>query len=131
MEAQHRFELDDITYVMTPENAMTAYRALKKAAVLLSEAGPSGYTLMGSVMANLGSEELEDLEKVILRNTTVGADKPYRLSDQLERHFNQYREHLVDILVEGFIYQFSPFFNGLTELIMSMDSQAPVPTRTN
>lgn len=35
MNNEHRFEIDGITYLMTPANAMAAWQSLKRARVLL------------------------------------------------------------------------------------------------
>ncbi|WP_230873131.1 putative phage tail assembly chaperone [Xylella fastidiosa] len=35
MNNEHRFEIEGLTYVMTPANAMAAWQSLKRAGVLL------------------------------------------------------------------------------------------------
>ena len=96
MEQQIEFELDGVRYAMTPANAFKAWNVLKKALKIAQ-----GVSVNGSK---------EDLG---LSHATAQVDgKTYRLSDRLEPHFNQYRHHLIGVLVRGVKYQFADFFKG-------------------
>ena len=126
MEQQIEFELDGIRYVMTPANAFKSWNTLKKAlkiaqGVQLSgskEAKRLGSELLSQLLANLGEPTVAEVETLVLAHTTAQVDgKTYRLSDRLDQHFNQYRSHLLDVLVRGVKYQFADFFkNGLSLL---------------
>ncbi len=126
MEQQFEFELDGVRYVMTPANAFKAWNVLKKALKIAqgvsvngSKTGKTlGGELLAQILANLGDPSVKEVEDLVLSHATASVDgKTYRLSDRLEPHFNQYRHHLIGVLVRGVKYQFADFFkNGQTLL---------------
>lgn len=122
MEQQFQFDLDGVSYTMTPANAMSSWTALKNAMKLaqgLSLDGvfgknkqQAGAEILQGLLANLGTPEVKVLEDIVLKHTVCSLDgKNYRLSDNPDKHFNQYRSHLIPILVKGVKYQFGDFFN--------------------
>ena len=132
MEQQKQFELDGVVYMMTPCNAGTAWAAIKNALKLLQavqginvnatpqdEHSGIGIAVIGAVLSNLGDPSVKALEDIIYKHTVAqtGEDKPYRLSDAFDKHFNQYRSHLLPMLKEGLIYQFADFFTGGAQLL--------------
>jgi hypothetical protein len=125
MESELRFTRDGVQYVMTPANAMASWKALKRAASLLKgvdveeiKAGDhEGKTsvAIGTLLANLGEPAVAEIESIVFASTAVqpsGGDKPYRLEDSLDSHFNKHRAHLIPVLVQGVKYQYTDFFAG-------------------
>lgn len=132
MESQKQFEIDGVGYTMTPCNAGAAWAAIKNALKLLQSvqgininpANPNersrvGVAVLGVVLSNLGDPSVKALEDIIYKHTVAQTtdDKPYRLSDAFDKHFNQYRGHLLPVLKEGLIYQFADFFTGGAQLL--------------
>lgn len=121
MEQQIEFELDGVRYAMTPANAFKAWNVLKKALKIAQgvsvngskEGKALGSELLAQILANLGEPAVKEVEDLVLSHATAQVDgKTYRLSDRLEPHFNQYRHHLIGVLVRGVKYQFADFFKG-------------------
>lgn len=121
MEQSKQFTIEDVTYTMTPANAMAAWTALKNAMKLLqsvdlSSLGDSkklGVGVLTTVLSNLGDPSVKELEEIILKHTSCKLDGTmYRLSERFDSHFNQYRGHLITVLKEGLVYQFADFFIG-------------------
>jgi hypothetical protein len=116
----HVFTLDNIDYHMAPANAGAAWEALKRSAMIFSEIkGGDQSEMMGSIigsfLAHVNSPELKALENIIYSNTSVLLEngKMGRLSDNFDNHFNAHRGHIINVLIEGFKYQFSPFLSGI------------------
>ncbi|BBE09464.1 Uncharacterized protein MCB1EB_1303 [Mycoavidus cysteinexigens] len=128
----HQFELDSITYRMTPANAMAGWTALKQAGKLLEgiKVSQESHLEIGTLLAHLGSPQVAEIERLIYEHTTVQAnqDKPFRLAHQLETHFNQHRSHLIRILLEGCKVQFADFFKG--GAWNSLSALMPTPVQT-
>lgn len=133
MEQRKQFTLEDVTYTMTPANAMAAWTALKNAMKLLQsvdlsnlgagkkEAKDMGFSVLTTVLGNLGDPSVKALEEIVLKHTSCEQDgKPYRLSERFDSHFNQHRGHLISVLKEGLIYQFADFFIGGGGLLNNM-----------
>lgn len=133
MEQRKQFTLEDITYTMTPANAMAAWTALKNAMKLLqsvdlfvASAGENagkkiGANVLTTVLANLGDPSVKALEDIVLKHTSCEQDgKQYRLSERFDSHFNQHRGHLIPVLKEGLMYQFADFFIGGGGLLNNM-----------
>lgn len=121
MEQVKQFTIEDVTYTMTPANAMSAWTALKNAMKLLqsvdlSALGDSkklGVGVLTTVLANLGDSSVKELENIVLSHTACEQDgQKYRLSERFDSHFNKYRGHLIAVLKEGLTYQFADFFIG-------------------
>lgn len=124
MERELKFSIDGVQYVMTPSNAMASWNALKRAASLFKGvdieevkkgAGQEGKTsvAIGTLLSNLGEPAVADIEVIVYGSTVANVGgKMYRLSDELDSHFNQYRGHLFRVLVEGVKYQYGDFFAG-------------------
>lgn len=130
MEQQKAFELDGVEYVMTPANAMSSWVALKNALKLAEgfqldfssgDKQKIGLNVLQNLLANLGDPSVQALEEIVLKHTVCKSEgKSYRLSDNPDRHFNQYRGHLIPILIEGVKYQFADFFSGGGGLLKTM-----------
>lgn len=108
-------EIDNVKYVMRPASAMSAWSALKKSAAIfkgISIDTKTGGTEIGAILENLGSQEVEQIEKLIFEHTTVVIDdeKPFKLSSQIDSHFNEHRSHILQVLIAGAMYQFADFF---------------------
>ena len=117
MNAEHRINLDGISYVMRPANAMPAWNALKKAARLLQgvkiERGEGSESLaIGAILANLGDPVVAEIEALVLQHVNAQPEDgaAFRLADRADAHFNQHRGHLLPLLIEGGKYQFGDFF---------------------
>ena len=112
------FDIDDIKYIMTPANAIRAWNALKKAGVLFRGIDVSAQentksNALGAILSNLGEPVVQDIENLVYEHTKVRINgEVFKLSAQTNEHFNQYRSHLIQVLVEGATYQFEDFFNG-------------------
>ena len=110
-----QINIENVTYTMTPANAMTAWTALKNAMKLLQSVDLSslGASVLTTVLANLGDPSIKALEDIVLKHTSCEQDgKLYRLSERFDSHFNQHRGHLIPVLKEGLMYQFADFFIG-------------------
>lgn len=135
MEQEKRFELDGVQYVMTPANAMASWTAIKKALGIAqsiqiqSMSGDKqkvGLEVIQALLANLGDPRIQTIEELVIKHTVCSLNgQNYRLSDNPDRHFNQYRGHLIPVLVEGVKYQFGDFFSGGGKSLMSMLSLSP------
>jgi hypothetical protein len=124
MERELKFPIDGVQYVMTPANAMSSWNALKRAASLLKGvdieevkqgAGQEGKTsvAIGTLLSNLGEPAVAEIEAIVFASTVAQVEsRRYRLSDELDSHFNQHRSHLVRVLMEGVKYQYADFFAG-------------------
>lgn len=141
MESQKQFEHNGVVYLMTPANAMTSWAALKNALRLLqgvnfanlgnTKVEELGASLISVVLSNLGDPSVKVLEDIVLKHTVCqSVEGNYRLSDNPDRHFNQYRANLVPVLVEGLKYQFGDFFSGGGALLTTM-SNPPQTAKRN
>ncbi|AKJ42830.1 phage tail assembly chaperone [Pragia fontium] len=124
MEMKQEFSVDDVTYVMTPANAVAAWSALKKAASLLRglEFGHGQQPVsIGTLLSNLGDPVVNDIEKLVFEHTSVSIEgNAFKLSNKVNEHFNKYRSHMINVLVEGVKYQFSDFFSGGESLLSGL-----------
>ena len=121
----HEFNIDNVKYLMNPINAVPAWNALKKAATLLQGVdltkGESG--AVGALLASLGDPIVADIEKMILDHTVITDEDgiPHKLiMAKVNDHFNKHRTHMVQVLMEGVKYQFTPFFAGGAGQFMSL-----------
>ncbi|KVZ03381.1 phage tail assembly chaperone [Burkholderia stagnalis] len=127
MEKQHDIEMDGVRYVMTPADAAAAWTALKNAGALLQGMQAGGFgsaddvdqtaiaaACISTILSNLGRPEVAQLEAVVWASTaaTVNGGPPYRVRDKFSEHFNQYRAHLIPVLIAGIKYQYADFFGG-------------------
>ncbi|WP_052143104.1 phage tail assembly chaperone [Burkholderia gladioli] len=127
MDKQHDIELDGVRYVMTPADAAGAWSALKNAGVLLQgmQAGGLGSAedvdptaiaaaCVSTILSNLGRPEVAQLEAVVWASTaaSVNGGPRYRVRDKFNEHFNQYRRHLIPVLMAGIRYQYADFFGA-------------------
>lgn len=126
-----QIEIEEVKYTFNPANAIRAWNALKKAGVLLKGLDvtqgqdEAKSVAIGAILGNLGDPVMKDIEDLIYDHTTVSIEgKVFKLSSQLNEHFNQYRGHLVEVLVQGAMYQFEDFFKGgMSSLNRLMPSQ--------
>jgi hypothetical protein len=125
MEKELKFSIDGVQYVMTPANSMAAWTSLKRAASIFKGVdieevkkgdGQEGRTSMaiGTLISNLGDPAIAEIEALVFASTAVQdtGKSAYRLSDDLDGHFNQHRAHLLEVLVRGVKYQYTDFFTG-------------------
>lgn len=128
MELRKTLTLDRVDYVMTPVNAVQGWGCLQKmlAAIGRSKMMNGGDGSMATAIALafsvMDGKELADLQRMVLDSTVVKAEgaMPFKLSDQAETHFNTYRAHLPQLLVEGAVYQFEDFFTGIRATLGSL-----------
>lgn len=129
MEQQMQFELDGIQYTMTPANAMSSWQAIKNALKLVSTVNLTGdntkqigANVISGILSNLGEPSLKALEDIVLNHTSIIDEngKLFRLSNNPDKHFNQYRHHLISVLAEGVKYQFGDFFKDGSKLLTAM-----------
>ena len=116
MEQVKQFTIEDVTYTMTPANAMSAWTALKNAMKLLQSVDLSALgdsKKLGVGVLTLGDSSVKELENIVLSHTACEQDgQKYRLSERFDSHFNKHRGHLITVLKEGLTYQFADFFIG-------------------
>lgn len=127
MNEPKSFELDDVTYKMTLANALAAWSVLKKAGKLFKGIGGADIVgkdgridgkkamlvILDALLENASSEEMAAVEELIFRNTVVVVnDKPRKLIDCKDQHFNEHRGHIFGVLKEGLVFQFADFFKG-------------------
>lgn len=73
-----QINIENVTYTMTPANAMTAWTALKNAMKLLQSVDLSslgnnkklGASVLTTVLANLGDPSIKELEDIVLKHTS-------------------------------------------------------------
>ncbi|MCG9064717.1 hypothetical protein LH425_06620 [Laribacter hongkongensis] len=141
MDNEKRITLDGITYIMTPANANLAWDVLKRAGRLLNgvevskdDAKGGAGKAIGAILSNLGDPAVTEIENLVFGHTNVvPADgKPFRLQDKRAEHFNQYRGHMMPLLMQGASYQFGDFFTGgmaaLGQLFPNMTQLVLPPT---
>lgn len=141
MEQQNELKIDDVTYIMTPANAMRSWSAIKNALKLVNtfdlgamnfeqDRKKLGLSVLTHLLSCLGDPKIKDLEEIVLSHTSARCnDKVMRLSDNPDRHFNQYRHHLITVLIEGAIYQFGDFFKGGGELLKNTQLAKMIRTK--
>ncbi|MGY0342421.1 phage tail assembly chaperone [Xylella fastidiosa] len=140
MNNEHRFEIEGLTYLMTPANAMAAWQSLKRAGVLLrgmdadalANAQGTASVALGTLLSHLGDPAVTEIEALVFEQTAIKTPEgtTYRLSpDRLNEHFNTRRTHLLRVLMEGVKYQYSDFFVGgmaaFQDLIPMPSAQQP------
>ncbi|MDH2927224.1 hypothetical protein FW755_11090 [Lonepinella koalarum] len=115
--------LDDKTYVFHPANALNSWQTLKNALALLGKTDLNigkdeelsgqklGAKMMAAVVSQLGDPALKTVEDLVLGHIATQDEngKQYFIKDQFNKHFGQYPHHLLMLLKEGLVYQFSPF----------------------
>ncbi|HEY4292054.1 phage tail assembly chaperone [Luteibacter sp.] len=132
MEKELKFSIDGVQYVMTPVNASDSWKALKRASALFKGVdiekvkgaagnGEKTSVAIGTLLSNLGDPAVEEIEDLVFASTVakVGG-KVYRISDDFDAHFNQYRSHLLRVLMEGVKYQYSDFFAGVVAMLKGL-----------
>ncbi|WP_431810010.1 phage tail assembly chaperone [Jejubacter sp. L23] len=79
-------------------------------------------TAVALAFSVMDGKELAELQRMVLESTVVKADgaMPFKLLDQAETHFNTWRAHLPQLLVEGALYQFEDFFTGIRATLGSL-----------
>ncbi|WP_208952344.1 phage tail assembly chaperone [Rahnella sp. ChDrAdgB13] len=129
MEAKKTITLDDVTYVMTPVNAMEGWQKLQ---LMLGAIGRSKMsnggdgsiaTAIALAFSVMDGKELAALQEMVIGSTVVKPEDgsmPFKLVDQAGTHFNQYRSHFPQLLVEGALYQFEDFFTGIRATLGSL-----------
>ncbi|ADG20396.1 conserved hypothetical protein [Paraburkholderia atlantica] len=127
MEKEYRIDMDGVLYVMTPADAESAWAALKSAGALLQGMQAGGFgnvddvdttaiatACISTILSNLGRPEVARLEAIVWSATaaSVNGAKPYRVRDKFKEHFNEYRRHLLPVLMAGIKYQYADFFGA-------------------
>lgn len=128
MELRKTLPLDDVDYVMTPVNAVQGWACLQKMlgaigrSKMMNGGDGSMATAIALAFSVMDGKELADLQRMVLDSTVVkmGGAMPFKLADQAETHFNTYRAHLPQLLVEGAMYQFEDFFTGIRATLGSL-----------
>lgn len=128
MEQQKEFEIDGVKYVMTPANAYSAWENLQ---FLLGAIGRSKMDhpgdgsisgVIGLAFSVMDKPELASVQRLVFQNTVLKPEsgQPQRISDIGEAHFNSYRAHLPQLLIEGAQYQFGDFFTGIRDVLAGL-----------
>lgn len=129
MDARKLITLDGVEYVMTPVNAMQGWATLQKMlgaigrSKMMNGGDGSMATAIALAFSVMDSKELAEIQRMVLDSTVVRTGEgimPFKLSDQAETHFNTYRSHLMQLLVEGALYQFEDFFTGIRATLGSL-----------
>lgn len=128
MELKKTLTLDGVDYVMTPVNAVQGWGCLQKMlgaigrSKMMNGGDGSMATAIALAFSVMDGKELAELQRMVLGSTVVRAEgaMPFKLEDQVETHFNMYRSHLPQLLVEGALYQFEDFFTGIRATLGSL-----------
>lgn len=128
MEQRKDFDIDGIRYAMTPANAYGAWETLQ---LLLGAIGrskmdhPGDGSISGAIalaFSVMDRSEMAAVQTLVFDNAVLVPEQgmPSKLSDCGKTHFNQYRAHLPQLLVEGAVYQFSDFFYGIRDVLTGL-----------
>ncbi|TKK23445.1 hypothetical protein EcCFBP13530_04635 [Enterobacter cancerogenus] len=129
MELKKTLTLDGVDYVMTPVNAMQGWQCLQKVlgavgrSKMINGGDGSMATAIALAFSVMDADEMAALQRLVMESTVVrieGGGMPFKLSDQAETHFNTYRAHFPQLLVEGALYQFEDFFSGIRATLGSL-----------
>lgn len=136
MEAEKRVELEGVTYIMRPANALASWNALKAAGAVFrglevdsARVGDVGKTKIdiGAILGNLGDPAIAKIERIVFEQTNVleaGSGQPFRLVDRMETHFNERRGDLIPVLVAGIQYQYADFFTSAAPTLAKLFGKA-------
>jgi hypothetical protein len=122
MEIKKTLTLDGVDYVMSPVNAMQGWQCLQKVlgavgrSKMMNGGDGSMATAIALAFSVMDADEMAALQRMVMDSTVVrieGGGMPFKLADQAETHFNTYRGHFPQLLVEGALYQFEDFFSGI------------------
>ncbi|CAQ85194.1 MULTISPECIES: phage tail assembly chaperone [Photorhabdus] len=77
---------------------------------------------VGAIVSNVGSQEMQGIEQFILKYVTVtdadGNTVLLQKSDDFNRHFNTYRAHYFQLIIDGLKFHFADFLpNGAASVI--------------
>lgn len=67
---------------------------------------------VGSILSNIGSPEMQVIEKFIMKYMTVSENgNEIRLATDIDinNHFNKYRSHYFKIIIDGALFHFKDF----------------------
>lgn len=136
MEAEKRLELEGCVYIMRPANAIASWGALKAAGAVFKgmeiDSGNVGQTKIdiGAILGNLGDPAIAKIERIVFEHTNVQVEgeKPFRLVDRIESHFNDRRGDLIPVLVAGIQYQYADFFTSAAPALARMFGKAKALT---
>lgn len=128
MNNEKVLELDGVEYRFHMLDASTAWGLLTNALSTINTQDlaqvsvgneETSLALVGAVLNKINTPQLKSIQEKIWRNIVVNKNgNTYRISDNFDQHFNEYRGHLIKLLWEGLRFQFSPFFaGGLQSLI--------------
>lgn len=128
MDARKIITLDGVEYVMTPVNAVQGWATLQKMlgaigrSKMMNGGDGSMATAIALAFSVMDGKELTEIQHMVLDSTVVKAEgaMPFKLKDQAETHFNTWRAHLPQLLVEGALYQFEDFFTGIRATLGSL-----------
>lgn len=112
-DGRARMVLDDVSYTFTLANAETGWKAFKSAMAVMKDAKKDA-SILGTILGSLGHPSVDNVEKLVRSNTVVEVpgEKPFRLNDRFDEHFNKHRRHMIKVLLEGVKYQFGDFFDS-------------------
>lgn len=128
MDPRKLITLDEVEYVMTPINAVQGWANLQKMlgaigrSKMMNGGDGSMATAIALAFSVMDGKELAEIQHMVLESTVVKIDgaAPFKLKDQAETHFNTWRSHLPQLLVEGALYQFEDFFTGIRATLGSL-----------
>ncbi|WP_445496682.1 phage tail assembly chaperone [Photorhabdus sp. SF281] len=83
---------------------------------------------VGAIVSNVGSPEMQGIEQFILKYVTVtGADGNTVLlqkPDVFNQHFNTYRAHYFQLIIDGLKFHFADFLPGGVASVVNTNSLA-------
>ncbi|AWK42596.1 hypothetical protein LGZ99_21745 [Photorhabdus temperata] len=124
--------IDNINYEHRLSNFIEAKNhALKLVGLLkgcIKLAGDKVDIDVGAIVSNVGSQEMQGIEQFILKYVTViGADGNTVLlqkPDTFNQHFNTYRSHYFQLIIDGLKFHFADFLPGGVASAVNMPNLA-------
>lgn len=117
-------ELDNVTYRFRYINASKAWNLITSTLSTLksddlksievdTEGDATGnIAILGAVLSKINTPEFKHVQQEVLNHVTFTIDGQTSKLDStnFDTHFNQYRSHLLRVLIAGVKFQFYPFF---------------------
>ncbi|MDY7522453.1 putative phage tail assembly chaperone [Photorhabdus sp. P32] len=83
---------------------------------------------IGAIVSNIGSPEMQGIEQFILKYVTVtdadGNTVLLQKPDVFNQHFNTYRSHYFQLIIDGVKFHFADFLPGGVASVVSMPNLA-------